>query len=211
VNDALRKVGFGAGLLAFGSTLAFIVVQLLQIAHALRYPWDEILIYGCSLCIVLPFVVEILALHHRTAPERQFWSHAALICSILYAVFVTANYVVQLATVLPMSLKGASEEVRLLRQTPHSLFWDFDGLGYVFMGLALLAAVPVFERRGFEGWVRGFFLAHGLTTPLIGVVYFYPHYSERLLLLFGLPWCVTAPGSMLLLALHLRKAPARVL
>jgi hypothetical protein len=48
------------------------------------------------------------------------------------------------------------------------------------------------------------FIAHALVTPLIIVVYFYPTYSENLLLL-GLPWAITAPVFMLLLAIMLRK------
>lgn len=48
------------------------------------------------------------------------------------------------------------------------------------------------------------FIAHALVTPLIGIVYFYPTYSENLLLL-GFPWAITAPAFMLLLASMLRK------
>lgn len=69
----------------------------------LRFPADEILIYGTSLCIVVPFILEMLAFHHLTPPGKQFWSHASLIFTIIYAVFVSANYVVQLATVIPES------------------------------------------------------------------------------------------------------------
>lgn len=76
--------------------------------------------------------------------EKKYWSHATLIFTSLYVVFVTANYVVQLATVIQMTLKGNAEEIGILIQTPHSLFWDFDALGYIFMGLATLFAVPVF-------------------------------------------------------------------
>ncbi|MBD0300446.1 MAG: hypothetical protein ICV82_09445, partial [Nitrososphaera sp.] len=124
--------------------------------------------------------------------------------SIIYAVFVTANYVVQLATVIPMKLKGAADEIRILEQTPHSLFWDFDALGYIFMGLATLIAIPVFEKHGFQRWVRLSFLANALVTPLITIVYFYPVYSEKLLVL-GYPWAITAPMFMLLLAIMFRK------
>src|SRR6266536_1741871 len=166
MNKTISKVGFWSGLIAFISTLAFCVVQILQIIGILSYPLDEILIYGTSLCIVIPFVLEILALHYITADEKKFWSHAALIFSIIYAVFVTANYVVQLATVIPMSLKDASDEIRILRQTPHSLFWDFDALGYIFMGLATLIAVPVFEKHGFERSV-------GISIPSIQKSYFF--------------------------------------
>jgi len=146
----------------------------------------------------------MLALHYVTTDEKKFWSHAALIFTTLYAVFVTANYVVQLATVIPMKLKGATEEIHILEQTPHSLFWDFDALGYIFMGLATLIAIPIFEKNGFQKWVRISFIANALVTPLIAIVYFYPVYSEKLLVL-GFPWGITAPLSMLLLAIMFKK------
>lgn len=204
MNKTIYKIGFWSGLIAFISTVAFFIVQMLQVIGVLSYPWDEILIYGFSLCIVIPFMLEMLALHHVAPAEKKFWSHAALIFTIIYVVFVTANYVVQLATVIPMTLKGAADEIRVLIQTPHSLFWDFDAIGYIFMGLATLFAVPVFQKQGFQRWVRYSFLIHALVTPLIAFVYFYPNFSDKLLLI-GIPWGITAPVSMLLLALMFRK------
>ncbi len=204
MNRTVYKTGFWAGLAAFAATMAYVVVQLLQVAGTLTFPLDEILIYGTSLCIVIPFVLEMLALHYITPDEKKFWSHAAVILSVLYAVFVTANYVVQLATVIPAKLRHASDAIAVLEQTPHSLFWDFDALGYIFMGLAMFVALPVFEKRGFQKWVRISFMANALVTPLITVVYFYPTYSEQLLFL-GFPWGITAPLAMLLLAIMFKK------
>jgi heme/copper-type cytochrome/quinol oxidase subunit 4 len=165
---------------------------------------DEILIYGTSLCIVIPFVLEILALHYITPHEKRFWSHAALIFSIIYSVFVTANYVVQLATVIPLKLKGAVNGIQILEQTPHSMFWNYDAIGYIFMGLATLIALPVFAKNGFQKWVRISFLANASVTPLITIVYFYPSFSEKLLFL-GFPWGITAPLAMLMLAILFKK------
>ncbi len=204
MNKTINNAGFWSGLIAFASTTAYVIVQLLQVIVILPYPLDEILIYGTSLCIVIPFVLEMLALHYATPDGKKFWSHAALIFSIIYSVFVTANYVVQLATVIPMKLKGAGNEIRILEQTPHSLFWDFDALGYIFMGLAMLIAIPVFEKRGFQKWVRISFFANAVVTPLITFVYFYPTYSDKLLLL-GFPWGITAPLAMLMLALMFKR------
>ena len=204
MNKSIYKIGFYAGVIAFGANAAFVLVQILQLFGILTYPYDEILIYGFSLCIVIPFLIEMLALHHIAPNEKKFWSHAVLIFTIIYAVFVTANYIVQLATVIPMTLKGASNEISILKQTPHSLFWDFDAIGYIFMGLATLFAIPVFEKQGFQKWIRISFLANALVTPLIAFVYFYPVFSERLLLL-ALPWTITAPTAMLLLAIMFRK------
>jgi len=210
MNKLICKIGYWSGLIAFGATALYVIVQLLQVAGVFHFPLDEILIYGTSLCIVIPFVLEILALHYVTPPEKKFWSHAALIFCIIYSVFVSANYVVQLATVIPMKLKGASDEIHILEQTPHSLFWNFDALGYIFMGLATLIAIPVFEKHGFQRWVRLSFLANALVTPLISFVYFYPAYSEKLLIL-GFPWGITAPLAMLLLALMFKKVSPGVL
>lgn len=202
--STIHRVGFWAGLAAFAFTVSYCVVQLLQVGRIVIFPLDEILIYGSSLLIVIPFVLAFLALHYITPGQKKFWSHAAVVFTIFYAVFVIANYVVQLATVIPMKLKGSLNEVAILEQTPHSMFWDFDALGYIFMGLANIIAVPALEKTGFQKWVRISFVANGIVTPLIAFVYFYPDYSEKLLML-GYPWALTAPLSMLMLALRFRK------
>ena len=204
MTRSVGNAGYWFGLAAFMSTVAYDVVQILQVGGVLRFPVDEILIYATSLCIVVPFVLEMLAFHHLTAPDKQFWTHASLFFTILYAVFVTANYVVQLATVIPAKLTGTSEAIRGLEQTPHSLFWDYDAVGYISMGLASLFAVPAVRSVGFERWVRLSLIANALVTPLISIVYFYPTFSTRLLFL-GFPWAITAPLVMLMLAIMLRR------
>jgi len=210
MNETIYKAGFWSGLIAFISTILFDIVQLLQLTGDIKYPWDEILIYGFSLCIVIPFLIEMLALHHIASMEKKFWSHGALIFTIMYVVFVTANYVVQLATVIPATLTGDADKIDVLIQTPHSLFWDFDAMGYIFMGLATLFAIPVFKKQGIEKWIRYSFFIHGfVTTPLIAFVYFYPTYSEKLLLL-GFLWAITAPLAMLLLAIMFKKGIQKV-
>lgn len=143
-------------------------------------------------------------MHYLTAPAQRFWTHGALTFSIIYAVFVIANYVVQLATVIPAKLSGSSDAIRVLERTPHAMFWDYDAVGYIAMGLACLVALPAIGRNGFERWVRISLIAHTLVTPLIAVVYFFPRFSTALLFL-GFPWAVTAPWFMFMVALMLRK------
>ena len=72
------------------------------------------------------------------------------------------------------------------------------------MGLATLFATQALEKNGIQKWVRIFFLAHAFVTPLIVFVYFYPTFSEKLLL-FALPWTITAPTAMLMLAIMFKK------
>ena len=150
----------------------------------------------------------MLALHHLTTPDKRFWTHASLMFTIIYAVLVSSNYVVQLATVIPAKLRGVSEAIRVLDQAPHSLFWDYDAVGYVAMGIACLLAVPAVNGVGFERWVRRSLIANTLVTPLISIVYFYPTFSSRLLFL-GFPWAITAPLFMLMLAIVLRRRQGR--
>ncbi len=204
METIINKNGYRAGILAFSANALFVIAQVLQLLGILTYPYDEIFIYGFSLCIVVPFLVEMLALHYVTPEGKKFWSHAALIFTVIYAVFVTSNYVVQLATVIPMTLKGEADKIALLIQYPHSMFWDFDAIGYIAMGLASIFVLPLFKKQGFDKWVWMAFLANALVTPLIAFVYFYPDFSERILLL-AIPWAITAPLMMLCLALRFRK------
>jgi hypothetical protein len=209
MNKQINTIGFWAALTAFIATIAFNIAQTLQLVGVLTFPYDQAFIFGFSLCIVIPFFVAMLALHYMALPEKKFWSHAALLFTVMYVVFVTANYVVQLATVIPMTMNGTADKIAILNQTPHSLFWDFDAIGYVFMGLAGLFAVPVFKKQGVQKWARMVFLVHALVTPLIAFVYFYPTFSDNLLLI-AIPWAITAPASMLLLALVFRKENEKV-
>ena len=199
----IGRVGFRAGLAAFAATVAYDVAQILQVVGVLRFPLDEILIFGASLCIVVPFVLEILALHYSRPAASRFWTHAGLIFTTMYAMFGTANYVVQLTTVIPAKLRGATDTVRVLEQTPHSLLWDFDAIAYIAMGLTTLVIVPALGDTAPERRVRAACLANVVATVLAGVVYFHSTFSNRLLLL-GFPWGITAPLFMLLLGIALR-------
>jgi hypothetical protein len=198
------SIGWRAGLAAFAATVAYVVVQILQVVGVLHFPLDEILIFGASLAIVVPFVLEVLAFHYTSPADRRFWTHAALIFTTMYAVFGTANYVVQLATVIPAKVRGAADSVRVLEQTPHSLLWDFDAVAYIMMGLATLMMIPALRTTGVERGARIAAMANVVATVLAGVVYFSPTYSTRLLLV-GFPWGITAPVFMLLLGIALRR------
>jgi hypothetical protein len=192
-------------LAAFAATVGYDVAQILQVVGLLHFPLDEILIFATSLCIVVPFVLEVLALHYTRPSHTQFWTHAGLIFATMYAVFGAANYVIQLTTVIPAKLRGDVDTVRVLEQTPHSLLWDFDAIAYIAMGLTTFMIIPALRRDGAERRVRIACMAHVAATVLAGVVYFHSTYSYKLLLL-GFPWGITAPLVMLLLAVALQRA-----
>jgi hypothetical protein len=205
---SLGRIGFRAGSAACAATIAYDVVQIAQMAGVVHFPLDEILIFGTSLCIVVPFAFLMLAVHYTRSSDARFWTHAALIFTTMYAMFGTANYVIQLATVIPAKVRGAGEAVRVLEQTPHSLLWDFDAIAYLAMGLAALVVIPALQDSGAERRARIACMAHVAATVLSGIVYFSPTFSNRLLML-GFPWAVTAPAFMLLLGIALRGETLR--
>ena len=131
-------------------------------------------------------------------------SHAALLFAVLYAVFAFLVYTVQLSIGVPAVSRGETGPLQVLILTPHSLFWVVDALAYICMGISTLFAAFVFDWQGREKWIRGLMLANGLMVPVIMLVYFYPHFSIPLLLMAS-PWCITCPGSMLLLAIYFMR------
>lgn len=205
----IYTIGYRAGLFAMLCTIGYDLVQLLQVVRLLSFPLDEILIYGFALGIVVPFLLLLLSLHFCFCGVQRFWTHGALLFATLYALFVSANYGVQLTVVMPAKQAGTVKAVQILDQSPHSLFWCFDALGYICMGLAALLLLPLFQGTPELRGVRNSLRAHVLVTPLIAVVYFYPVYTPSLLWL-GFPWAITAPWFMLSLARYMGTKRALV-
>jgi hypothetical protein len=81
--------------------------------------------------------------------------------------------------------------------------WVIDGAGYVLMGLATLFAAAALTGDRSSRWLRWFLIANGLLDAVIVSIYVFPS-----LLLVGSLWLITAPGSMLLLAMYFRKKRA---
>jgi len=199
-----KRLGFYSSLVSFIAAVGYCIAQVLQLAGVITFPADAVLIYGFSLGIAAPYVVAVTAVHYSVIPEKRIWSHVALSFAIMYAVYVNLNYVVQLATVVPSTLRGSVNETRVLDQAPHSLFWDVDALGYICMGISTFFLAVAFSGQRTQRWLRWFLIANGIMVPVISFVYFYPHFSTALLF-FGAPWMITAPGSLLLLTIYFNR------
>jgi hypothetical protein len=208
----VARFGFWSALVALAGAVGYIVSVPLQTFNVVGPLQDSVIAFASSLIIPTPFLLAMLALHHLVPTEKKFWTHAAVLLAVVYTTYNTLNYVVQLVTVIPAGYSWTFEDqqgtigpLSLLNQTPHSLFWDVDGLGYIFLNLSTLLAVPALEKRGAQRWVRSFFLANALITPLFAITYFSPTYSVPVLMLGGIPWAITVPGCLLSLALFLRR------
>jgi hypothetical protein len=212
MRNPILRIGFWGASIALLGALGYVASAFLQILGLVGPVTDAVIAFVASLMMPVPFLLAMLALHAMVPEEKRFWTSAAIAFAIIYTTYNTLNYVVQLATVIPAGYSwtfenpaGTPGPLAVLNQTPHSLFWDVDALGYIFLSLSTLFAFPVFEKRGLGLWVRRLFLANALIIPLFCIAYFHPGYSVGQLL-FGLPWGITVPGSLLLLALHFRRA-----
>lgn len=211
MEKTLVKIGYWSSIIALIGALGYVASVPMQIYNMVTPLQDAIIAFGFSLLIPVPFILSMLALHYLVPEEKRFWTHAAIVFGVIYAVYCVLNYVVQLVTVIPAGYswtfenqQGTQGPLSLLNQTPHSLFWDIDGLGYIFLNIATVFAIPVFEKRGLQKWVRRALIANGLITPLFAVAYFYPVFSPTVLM-WGAPWAVTVPGCFLFLALYFRE------
>lgn len=201
--ESVARLGFWSALAAFLTAAGYGVAQVGQILGVLVFPWDEVAIFGFSLLIPVPFVLSMLALHHSVREEGRVFTHAAVALAIMYATLVAIVYPTQLAVVIPAKLAGAAADVQALLVNQGTFMWAVDGAGYVAMGLATLFAACALPGDPSSRWLRRFLLANGLLDPLIIAIYAFPS-----LLLVGALWLVTAPGSMLLLAMYFRRGRA---
>ncbi len=201
-RQLVSRLGLYSSCVAFIAATGYCIAQLLQVAGVIKFPIDAYLIYGFSLGIAAPYVISVIALHYLLPQEKRIWSLIALSFAVMYATYVNLNYVVQMTTVIPATLRGSLNEIRVLDQTPHSLFWDIDALGYICMGISTFSLTFAFTPEW--KWLRRVLFANGLMVPVISFVYFYPHFSTDILFI-GLPWIITAPGSLLLLAVFFRS------
>lgn len=202
MSPAAFRLGFWSCLASFVAIVGYGGAQIAQVLGLVGYPLADVMIYGFSLCIAPPYLLSLVALQETISADRRMWMRAALLFGAIYVTYVALMYSVQLVTVIPRAPKAPDQGV--LGVSPQSLFWVIDGLGYLSMGAASLFAGVALRGAGQGEWAQRLLLANGLITPVIGFVYVYPHFSNGLLML-GAPWLITAPGSMLALALYFRS------
>jgi hypothetical protein len=202
--SAAARIGFWSSMTAFCTAAGYGVVQILQLLEVLTFPWDELLIFGFSIGIPVPFVLAMVALHYCIPQERRIWTHCGLVLAAMYATLVIIVYPTQLAVVVPSKMAGAAEAVRSLTVSSGTFMWVIDGAGYVLMGLATLFAAGAFAGDHRQRWLRRMLIANGLIDPIIIAVYVLPW-----LLPVGGLWLITAPGSLWLLARYFRQTQIR--
>lgn len=199
--DATSRLGFWGAAGTFAFSVAYAIPQIvlgIDMPATPRWLW---LILLPSLLLAPAFLVQMIAIHYRTPPAQQAWSHIGIAFAIAYMVFVSIVYFVNLTVVVPRLAQGGLQEYEVLRYVPRSFMTGIDALGYAAMSLATLFAAPAFAGDPLRLWIRRLFVLNGVLAPVILSTQVYPNMAYA-----GAPWLLAIPGSSLLLALFFRRA-----
>lgn len=197
MNRTTASLGFWASLVAFACATAYSAAQIISppLLPVLYFPWNEILIIAPSFVLPLAYIIALNCVDAYVPEERKIWTHMALSFGLLYTAFVCFTYIIQLATVIPFTLKGMGDQVNLFRLTTSNGHWiqAVDGLGYAFMSVSALFAALAFPKE--ERWLRRSLFAHGLLAPFIILPLWIPP-----MIVVGMLWFITGPTSLIFLA-----------
>ena len=197
------RLGFWSAALAASASVVFLVASVPVLLGAVAPPWDNVLTLVPSL-LLAPALLALLVCVHNTAPsDKKVWSHLAVAFAAVYAALVSVVYVLELAVVEPLIMRGDAARAGLLTIEPGGVLNAIDGLGYAFLGLALLSAAPVFAGRGLDRLIRWLLLANGAAVVPILLTYFV---DRAFLVIAGLLWGIAIPTVSVLLAIWFRRA-----
>jgi hypothetical protein len=183
-----------------------LVASVPVLLGAVAPPWDNMLTLVPSL-LLAPALLALLVCVHYTAPgDKQVWSHLAVAFAGVYVALVSMVYVVELAVVEPLIMRGDAARAGLMTIEPGGVLNAIDGLGCAFLGLALLHAAPVFAGRGLDRLIRWLLLANGAAVVPILLTYFV---DRAFLLIAGPVWGIAIPTVSVLLAIWFRRGQSK--
>ena len=179
-TKSVRRVGFWSAAIAAVSTVGYAIAQPLtapvtewhgMVAYVASFNPNSQLFFYFTTVLAVAFVVLMSSIHYVMPESRRFWTHLGVVFSVIYATIVSMNYVLQLIAVGPSISSGDTEGVAFFAPAnPHGFFITAEGLGYVFMILALLFAAPAFYGSALELWIRWMFVAtFGISAAVIPV------------------------------------------
>lgn len=148
--------------------------------------------------LTAPLVVVLMACLYVTAAEgKKVFALSAVAFATIYATLGGINYYVQFTAVRLAMLNGQSDLIAPFFMPNLSVMFAFDILGYFFLTLSTLAAVPLFPGMGIERLLRWTLVINFL----IGVAAVFGNFiANPMLLLPLLPitWIATGFGTALL-------------
>jgi len=157
------------------------------------------------LLLALTFPVLMSGIHFQAPDDKKIWSWLGLVFAIMYGAVLSATYWVLLTVVRQSLLSGYTEGLAwFVIGSPHSITNTLEGIGYGFMGLAMLLVSRVFEGGRLERWIRWLFIVNGvagIAGVALGALGIMMATWASLAV-----WCVTFPVGTALVAVLFKRA-----
>ncbi len=122
MKQNVAKLGLWSALTAFISAATYTLAQIISppLLPLLKFPWNGLMIIAPSLVLALAFLVAMNCVYEYASGEKKLWSRIGLSFATLYATLVGFVYIIQLAIVIPFTLKGLGSQVMLFNITSSS-------------------------------------------------------------------------------------------
>jgi hypothetical protein len=196
------RLGFWSAALAASASVVFLVASVPVLLGVVAPPWDNVLTLVPSLLLAPALLAVLVCVDSTARGDRKVWSQLAVVFGGVYMALVSVVYVVELAVVEPLIMRGDGARAGLLTIEPGGVLNAIDGLGYAFLGVALLFAAPVFAGKGLDRLIRWVLLANGAAVVPILLTYFV---DRAFLVVAGPAWGIAIPTVSVLLAIWFRR------
>jgi hypothetical protein len=161
-------VGFWSALFnTLGGIIYFLVILGLVLTGQFTFPPSGgVQLFGGIISLIFcPLIVILMAsLHAVTVPEKKVFSQSSLAFTLLFAISVSINRFTQLGVVRQSIAAGTTEGLNwFLPYGDHSIMFGLEMMGWGwFLGLALLAAAPIFSKGKLQGWIKWLLVVYGV-------------------------------------------------
>jgi len=217
MNKMVSRIGFWSAILTTVWTIWFIVAFGYYMS-SLPSEWPGIEAFAASfdvipyiawvipcLLLALTFPVMISSIHHYALDDKRIWSLLGLVFAVMYGVILATNYWVLLTVVRESILSGYTEGLEwFVIGSQHSITNTIEGMGYGFMGLAVIFVSQIFSGDKLKNWLRWLFIVNGV-AGIAGVILGGVGIMTATMVSLAV-WCLTFPVTTAMLAVLFKRA-----
>ena len=217
MNKMVSRIGFWSAILTTVWTIWFILTFGYYMS-SLPSEWPGIEAFAASfepipyiawvipcLLLALTFPVMMSCIHYYAPDDKKIWNLLGLVFAVMYGAILATNYWLLLTVVRESLLSGYTEGLEwFVIGSPHSITNTIEGIGYGFMGLAVIFVSQVFGGNRLGIWLQRLFIVNGV-AGIAGVILGGLGIMTATMVSLAL-WCLTFPVATAMLAILFKRA-----
>jgi hypothetical protein len=163
----------GAAIALLAGVIVSVAGAALVVVACPQPPWSDLqtfrsayhplqsFIFVPSVLLPLSFLAVLSGFHSQAKTEIKPWTFLASAMGGVGATILCVNYLIQ-GVWIPSLIRQDSDLVGMFASAnPGSLFWTFELFGYAILGLAMWAAILIFQKSGLDRAIRWLIIANG--------------------------------------------------